>query len=85
MLNFQVSFMKTVPDSTGHDHVVCQFRTQVAADNEQAAIGLAIDEFCRNRDIACWGDYADALELRALPSDRPPAPSHFKRHEHGPA
>lgn len=67
MARYHVRFMKTVPDSTGHDHYLCQFETVVEAECKDEAANLAAARFCAEHHIPHWCHHAEAMELETLP------------------
>ncbi|WP_244626640.1 hypothetical protein [Bradyrhizobium ivorense] len=69
MTSFDVRFIKTVCDDTGHEHRACQAAFKVDAASLSAAAQLAEADFCRQKGIRDWTIFADSMELRT-----PPAP-----------
>ena len=64
MAAYDVRFMKSICDDTGHERLVCQSRMLVNAPSERKALQKAQNEFCREKNIAGWSSYADAIETR---------------------
>lgn len=80
MRRYLVTFLKVVPDATGHDRQTIQHRTVVAARSEVAARFAAKAMFCEAAGIADWrmrADRCDILEWPAMPPVpvRQPAPT----------
>lgn len=69
MPRFEICFLKTVSNDTGHQRETCQFHVVVDASDETAAIVKAELEFCRSRHISDWKSHADAYELRPVDGD----------------
>jgi hypothetical protein len=65
MLLFDVRFIKTVCDDTGHEHRACQAMFSVQAPSLAEAIKAAEVSFCRQKRIDDWTVFADAVELRS--------------------
>lgn len=65
MLSFDVRFIKTVCDDTGHEHRACQAAFSVQAPSLTEAIKHAEADFCRQKHIHDWTIFADAVELRS--------------------
>jgi hypothetical protein len=57
MPKFDVRFLKTVTDDTGHDRVVCQCHFEVQAADPIDATRWAKTAFCRRREIQCWSTH----------------------------
>jgi len=66
MQEFDLRFIKTVLDDTGHRHPVCQHQLRVRAADEFEAIRTAETEFCRIKTIPRWTAYADVIEVRPV-------------------
>ena len=59
---FDVRFIKTVCDDTGHEHRACQSAFSVDAESLTEAVQRAEADFCRHvRDRSI---FADAVEFR---------------------
>jgi hypothetical protein len=67
MPSFDVRFIKTVCDDTGHEHRACQAVFKVDAVSLTAAAQQAEADFCRQKGVRDWTVFADAMELR-MPS-----------------
>lgn len=65
MALFEVRFIKTVCDDTGHEHRACQAAFTVEAPSLRDAVGRAEADFCRQRHVHDWTIFADAVEFRA--------------------
>ena len=65
MPSFDVRFIKTVCDDTGHEHRACQAAFTVEASSLTDAVRRAETVFCRQKQIHDWTIFADAVELRA--------------------
>jgi hypothetical protein len=65
MLSFDVRFIKTVCDDTGHEHRACQAAFSVEAPSLMEAIRQAEATFCRQKRVHDWTIFADAVELNA--------------------
>uniref|UniRef100_A0A973ZZY7 Uncharacterized protein n=2 Tax=Nitrobacteraceae TaxID=41294 RepID=A0A973ZZY7_9BRAD len=72
MPSFDVRFIKTVCDDTGHEHRACQAAFKVDAASLSVAAQLAEADFCRQKGIRDWTIFADSMELR-MPSSLPSA------------
>lgn len=70
MPSFDVRFIKTVCDDTGHEHRACQAVFTVDAVSLTAAAQQAEADFCRQKGVRDWTVFADAMELR-MPSAFP--------------
>ncbi|MBE7196458.1 MAG: hypothetical protein INR70_01470 [Parafilimonas terrae] len=66
MRRFLVTFLKTVPDDTGHDHQITQQQTVVSANTEQSAACIAQSLFCQAVGIIDWRMRADTYEVAEL-------------------
>lgn len=64
MPQFDIRFMKTIADTTGHDRLVCQWRGRLDVRSESEAVERAKAAFCRDRQIDSWTTHADAIELQ---------------------
>ncbi|MBR0934224.1 hypothetical protein [Bradyrhizobium jicamae] len=71
MPSFDVRFIKTVCDDTGHEHRACQAAFKVSATSLTAAAQQAEADFCRQKGVRDWTIFADAMELRT-PAALPP-------------
>lgn len=60
---YAVSFYKTVTSDYGRDQKVCQRVVQVEAADEEAAVELAKQEFCRLRHLPNWRLHADSCDV----------------------
>ena len=65
MLSFDVRFIKTVCDDTGHEHRACQAAFSVLAPSLVEAIKQAEAKFCSQKHIRDWTIFADAVELKS--------------------
>ena len=65
---FEVRFIKTVCDDTGHEHRACQAAFTVDAATLAEAVARAETDFCQQRHVHDWTIFADAVEFRA-PTD----------------
>jgi hypothetical protein len=67
MAKFRISFFNDLPDSTGHDHHVCQRTIEIVdAEGEEQAIARAIGEFERLERVSHWGIHARKIECAPL-------------------
>jgi hypothetical protein len=67
MASYRVSFFNEIPDSTGHDHHVCQRSIEITgAEDEAQAIRRAIVEFERLEGVSHWDLHARAMECSQL-------------------
>lgn len=64
MSSFDVRFIKTVCDDTGHEHRACQAAFTVEAESLSEAVRRAEANFCRQKHIRDWTIFADAVEFR---------------------
>jgi hypothetical protein len=64
MLSFDVRFIKTVCDDTGHEHRACQAAFTVQASSLTEAVKQAETDFCRQKHVHDWTIFADAVEFR---------------------
>lgn len=62
---FEVRFIKTVCDDTGHEHRACQAALTIEAPSLTDAVRRAEADFCRQRHAHDWTIFADAVEFRA--------------------
>jgi hypothetical protein len=62
---FDVRFIKTVCDDTGHEHRACQAAFTVDASSLTEAVQRAEADFCRQKHIHDWTIFADAVEFRS--------------------
>ena len=65
MPSFDVRFIKTVCDDTGHEHRACQAAFTVEAASLTEAVRRAEADFCRQKHVHDWTIFADAVEFRA--------------------
>ena len=65
MPSFDVRFIKTVCDDTGHEHRACQAAFSVEAPSLTEAVRRAEADFCRQKHVRDWTIFADAVEFRA--------------------
>ena len=65
MLSFDVRFLKTVCDDTGHEHQACQAAFTIEAASLTEAVKRAEADFCRLKHVHDWTIFADAVEFRA--------------------
>ncbi|WP_245312965.1 hypothetical protein [Bradyrhizobium macuxiense] len=72
MPSFNVRFIKTVCDDSGHEHRACQAAFKVDANSLTTAAQLAEADFCRQKGVRDWTIFADSMELR-MPPALPPA------------
>ncbi|MDA9391462.1 hypothetical protein CO683_39300 [Bradyrhizobium ottawaense] len=68
MPSFNVRFIKTVRDDTGHEHRACQAAFKVDAASLSAAAEQAETDFCKQKSVRDWTVFADVIELRAPPA-----------------
>ena len=64
MPSFNVRFIKTVCDDTGHEHLVCQAAFPVEAPSLTEAVRQAEADFCRQKHVHDWTIFADVIEFR---------------------
>lgn len=62
---FEVRFIKTVCDDTGHEHRACQAAFTIEAPSLTDAVRRAEADFCQQRHAHDWTIFADAVEFRA--------------------
>jgi hypothetical protein len=65
---FDVRFIKTVCDDTGHEHRACQAAFTVEASSLGEAVQRAETDFCRQKHVRDWTIFADAVEFRSPPT-----------------
>jgi hypothetical protein len=65
MPSFDVRFIKTVCDDTGHEHRACQAAFTVDAPSLTEAVRRAEADFCRQKQVHDWTIFADAVEFRS--------------------
>jgi hypothetical protein len=65
MPSFEVRFIKTVCDDTGHEHRACQAAFTVDAASLGEAVQRAEADFCRQKHVHDWTIFADAVEFRS--------------------
>jgi hypothetical protein len=65
MPSFDVRFIKTVCDDSGHEHRACQAAFKVEAASLTEAVKRAEADFCRQKHIRDWTIFADAVEFRS--------------------
>jgi hypothetical protein len=65
MPSFDVRFMKTVCDDTGHEHQACQAAFTVDALSLPEAVRKAEADFCSQKRVRDWTLFADAVEFRS--------------------
>jgi hypothetical protein len=65
MPSFEVRFLKTVCDDTGHEHQACQAAFSIDAASLTEAVRCAEADFCRQKHVRDWTIFADAVEFRA--------------------
>jgi hypothetical protein len=66
MRKYLVTFHKTVPDDTGHDHRVLQRRVVVTAHSDVAATYVAKAMFRETDGVPDWRLRADTCEVVEL-------------------
>ena len=66
MLKYLVTFHKTVPDDTGHDHRVLQRQAVVTASSDVAAAFAAKAMFRKAAGVSDWRLRADTCEVVEL-------------------
>lgn len=62
---FEVRFIKTVCDDTGHEHRACQAAFTVEASSLTEAVRRAEADFCQQKHVHDWTIFADAVEFRS--------------------
>jgi hypothetical protein len=65
MPSFDVRFIKTVCDDTGHEHRACQAAFTVEAPSLIEAVRRAEADFCQQKHVHDWTIFADAVEFSA--------------------
>jgi hypothetical protein len=65
MPSFDVRFIKTVCDDTGHEHRACQAAFTIEATSLAEAVQRAEIDFCRQKHVHDWTIFAEAVEFRA--------------------
>ena len=65
MPSFDVRFIKTVCDDTGHEHRACQAAFAVDAASLTEAVQRAEADFCSQKRVHDWTIFADAVEFRS--------------------
>jgi len=63
--SFDVRFMKTVCDDTGHEHRACQAAFTVDAASLAEAVERAEADVCSQKRVHDWTIFADAVEFRS--------------------
>jgi hypothetical protein len=63
--SFNVRFIKTVCDDSGHEHRACQAAFAINAASLSEAVQRAEADFCRLNHIGDWTMFADAVEFRS--------------------
>ncbi|MGC5779459.1 hypothetical protein [Methylobacterium sp. NFXW15] len=66
MRKFLVTFHKTLPDDTGHEHRVLQRQAVVSARSEMSASYEAKAMLCKAEGVADWRLRADTCEVVEL-------------------
>jgi hypothetical protein len=64
MPSFDVRFIRTVCDDTGHEHRACQAVFTVEAPSLIEAVRRAEADFCQQKHVRDWTIFADAVEFR---------------------
>ena len=63
MPSYRVSFYNMIPDSTGHDHHVCQREIEISAQQgAEHAIAQAIRVFEQRERVSNWRARAQRIE-----------------------
>ena len=65
MPSFDVRFIKTVCDDTGHEHRACQARLKIDATSLTEAVQRAEADFCTQKHVHDWTIFADTVEFRS--------------------
>ena len=65
MQSFNVRFIKTVCDDSGHEHRACQAAFSVMAPSLTEAVKQAEMDFCRQKHVHDWTIFADVVELKS--------------------
>jgi len=68
MPSFDVRFIKTVCDDTGHEHRACQAIFTIDAGSLTEAVQRAEVDFCSQKRVHDWTMFADAVEFRSRTS-----------------
>jgi hypothetical protein len=64
---YRVGFYNNIPDSTGHDHHVCQREIEVTTDGgRDQTIAEGIQEFERHEHVSRWSIQARTIECVCL-------------------
>lgn len=63
--SFDVQFIKTVCDDSGHEHRACQAAFTIDAASLSEAVRQAEADFCRLNHAHDWTIFADAVEFRS--------------------
>jgi hypothetical protein len=69
-MRFQVSFFKTLMDSSGHLHECCQGEIAVQAVDEVTAVSAARKHFALSKHIPDWSLYADYAIARSCRNEK---------------
>jgi hypothetical protein len=71
MALYRVGFYNDIPDSTGHDHHVCQREVEVSCDGGcDQAIAEAIRDFEQQEHISHWNLHARKIEWVRIDPDQ---------------
>ena len=65
MPSFDVRFIKTVCDDSGHEHRACQAEFTIDAASPREAVQRAEADFCQLNRVHDWTMFADAVECRS--------------------
>jgi hypothetical protein len=65
MPSFDIRFIKTVCDDSGHEHRACQAAFTIDAASLSEAVRQAEADFCRLNHARDWTIFADAVESRS--------------------
>ena len=65
MPSFDVRFIRTVCDDTGHEHRTCQAAFTLDAASLAEAAQRAEADFCGQKGVHDWTIFADAVEFRS--------------------
>jgi hypothetical protein len=68
MPSFDVRFIKTVCDDSGHEHRACQAEFTIDAASLKEAVQRAEADFCELNHVRDWTMFADAVECRSPPA-----------------
>jgi hypothetical protein len=63
--SFDIRFIKTVCDDSGHEHRACQAAFTIDAASLSEAVRQAEVDFCRLNHVHDWTMFADEVESRA--------------------